>query len=274
MLSYTSGSIQKINMKKTLLSAHRGGPEDHYAPNSLQAIKAVRTIGVDLIEFDVRVTKDKKFVTLHDESILYRGKVIPVEQLTSSVVLKHAKGAIFLKEMLKAIKGHAIAHVDVKDTYSEIAIVDMCQAIVGPDGFIITTLEDESVLKIRTARPHIQVALSIGRDTRDMSLVRTIKTRLNEVFPYWRIKKCDPTILALDYKIARHGIVRWAYRKHLRILLWTMNTPSLIEQAWKNPYIWAFTTNYPRKAQSLRPRRSHASVKNKHTKLIPLPYRI
>lgn len=240
-------------MKKILLSAHRGGPEDRYIPNSLEATNAVRGIGVDLIEFDVRVTKDGKFVTLHDEYVAVNNKSVRVENLAASTVLKYAEGACTLDEMLLAIKDHAIAHVDIKDTYKEVEIVDACDKILGTDGFIITTLEDESVRKIRLERPDVSVALSLGRDIHDMSLVKGIRTRLSEIFPAKRIAYCQPTMLALNYKIARLGVLRWACKHDLPVLLWTLNTPKLIEKAWKDTRIWAFTTNYPRHALMQQP---------------------
>ena len=235
-------------MSRILLSAHKGGPEDFYIPNSLAASEAIRDSGVDLIEFDVRVTKDDVFVTLHDESILVQGAPIAIERLNAADVLKHAEGACKLDDMLNAVKDHAIAHVDIKDTRMEVEIVDMCTAILGKHGFIITTLEDESVLRIRQARPEVQVALSLGRDVSSMPLIKAAQVRLSELLPARRIKRCQPTMLALNYKIAKFGVLGWANKHHLPVLLWTMNTPELMQAAWNNPYIWAFTTNYPREA--------------------------
>lgn len=235
-------------MSRPLLSAHQSGFEDGYAPNSLEAVIAVRDAGVDLIEFDVRVTKDNKFVTLHDETVQVNGTTIQVEETDARTILKHAKGACLLETMLKAIKDHAIAHVDLKDTHHEIEIVNMCESILGKRGFIITTLEDESVAKLRQARPDVQVALSLGRDVRNLAFSKRLAIRLSELFPAKRIVHCRPTMLALNYKIARAGVARWAVKHQLPVLLWTINTPTAMHKAWKNPYIWAFTTNKPRAA--------------------------
>lgn len=235
-------------MARILLSAHKGGPEDCYIPNSLQAATAIRDSGVDLIEFDVRVTKDDEFVTLHDEAILVSDVLTPIEQLTIAGVLQNAEGACKLEDMLNAVKDHAIAHVDIKDTRMEIEIVDLCESILGKHGYIITTLEDESVLKIREARPDVQVALSLGRDVSQMNIFKAIQVRVNEIFPAKRVAHCRPTMLALSYKVARLGALNWAWKQQLPVLLWTMNSPELIEKAWQNPRIWAFTTNYPREA--------------------------
>ncbi len=245
-------------MARILLSAHKGGPEDGYIPNSLGATNAVRDSGVDLIEFDVRISKDDKFVTLHDEEIVVNGAPRKVEQLKATDILQHAEGACMLEDMLTAVKDHAIAHVDIKDTRLEIEIVDMCELILGRHGYIITTLEDESVRKIRRARPDAQVALSLGRDIRGMSIIKAAQVRFSEIFPARRVTACDPTMLALNYRIARFGALNWAWKRKLPVLLWTINTPALMEKAWANPHIWAFTTNYPREA--LMKSHHHAKV--------------
>lgn len=235
-------------MTRILLSAHKGGPEEGYVPNSLAAATAVRDSGVDLIEFDVRITQDDQFVTLHDEAVLVDGVMRPVGQLPAAAVLRYAEGACLLKDMLMAVKDHAVAHVDLKNTRLEVEVVDLCESILGRHGFIITTLEDESVRKIRQARPAVQVALSLGRDTRGLPWLRAMNIRRSEIFPARRVASCQPTMLAVSYKLARFGVLRWAKRHQLPVLLWTMNSPDLIEKAWANPYIWAFTTNYPREA--------------------------
>ncbi len=245
-------------MTRILLSAHKGGPEDCYIPNSLGAVNAIRDSGVDLIEFDVRISKDNKFVTLHDEEIVINGAPRKVERLKAADILQYAEGACMLEDMLTAVKDHAIAHVDIKDTRLEIGIVDMCEAILGKNGYIITTLEDKSVRKIRRARPDVQVALSLGRDVRGMNIIKAAQVRFSEIFPARRVAACDPTMLALNYRIARLGVLNWAWNRNLPVLLWTINTPELMEKAWANPHIWAFTTNYPREA--LMKSHHHAKV--------------
>ncbi|PIU50946.1 hypothetical protein COS91_06995 [Candidatus Desantisbacteria bacterium CG07_land_8_20_14_0_80_39_15] len=55
-------------MNKVKVVAHRGDPS--FAPeNTIPAIKMAVELGVDMIEFDVQMTKDRKFVLMHDGTV-------------------------------------------------------------------------------------------------------------------------------------------------------------------------------------------------------------
>lgn len=239
-------------MANVLISAHRCGPEGRFAANSLAAAKAVRQEGVDMIEFDVRVTADGKFVTLHDASVVMQGRGVPVGQLPASKVLEYAQDACLLEDMLRTITGYTKAHVDLKDTSHEVEIADLCESILGKDGFILTTWEDESVAKLRQARPHLQVALSLGRDTRGMAPWKAFRIHLSEIFPARRIQACQPTMLAINYRLVEYGVLDRAARHNLPVLLWTINSNQHLTKTLQDDRLWALTTNFPRRALTIR----------------------
>ena len=54
--------------EKVCVSAHRGG-RNHGIENTLTAFKNALSIGVDMIETDVRMTKDGYLVLMHDETL-------------------------------------------------------------------------------------------------------------------------------------------------------------------------------------------------------------
>jgi len=238
---------------KPLLSAHRGGPEGRYPPNSLAAVDAVlQEADVDLIEFDVRVTADESFVIYHDDSIELGGRRVPIEELTEAQVFTHAPDAARLTDVLASIKGRACAHVDLKDARNEVEIVDACEQVLGPAGFVVTTLEDESVRRIRAARPHVTVGLSLGRGLRGLGPIKIVKLRWSEWRPGRRVLDCDPTLLAVNYTIARAGVLRWANRHGLPVLAWTINNPHALEKIAHDRRVWAYTTDFPRLASRYR----------------------
>lgn len=213
---------------RPLISAHRGGPEGIHCPNSLEAIHAAVQLGVDLVEFDVRRAPDGSFVIVHD-ALPGRG-----ERPAS------------LRAALEVIQGsRTIAHVDLKETGDELAIAQLCERYLDTDGFFLTTTEDESVRVLRTTMPHLSVALSLGK-------VPPVRAVLAELFPGGRIARCSPTMLAVNHRLARAGLLRWAHERRLRVLAWTVNTPRLIQWANEEPRLWAFTTDRPRYALALR----------------------
>ena len=60
--------FQKENKRKTLVIAHRGGrgiaPE-----NTLEAFQMAKELGVDVLELDIRATKDGELVVIHDDKV-------------------------------------------------------------------------------------------------------------------------------------------------------------------------------------------------------------
>ena len=215
---------------------------------SLEAIAGALEVGVDLVEFDVRISRDGVFLTAHDAEVQTPDGRVRIEDLTASEVLSGGLGAATVTDVLKLLRGRAKAHVDLKDTGHEVEIADLCEKLLGPDGFILTTLEDSSVKRIRDERPHLQIALSLGRDAAGLSTLRTLRLRLSELFPGRRVKACNPTMLAINHKLARRGVLRWAYRKGIPVLVWTLNSPELMRWAWCERRIWGFVTDNPRMA--------------------------
>jgi glycerophosphoryl diester phosphodiesterase len=237
-----------------LLSAHRGGPEDLLVPNSLEAIDAACALGVDFIEFDVRVTRDHQLVVVHDGQVEIDGKRRPVSSLDAEELLRRRAGlvgALPLQAVLEVINGRARGHVDLKDARAEIEIADACAAALGPDGFVLTTAEDLSVRLLRDARPDLQVALTLGRNIIGLRRHQAVVLRASEVFPQARVRRCGANALAVNYQIARLGVLAWAAREGLPVLVWTLNTAELIRRAQRDERVWAYTTDFPRLALRL-----------------------
>src|SRR5687768_5768460 len=56
------------NLKSPLKIAHRGHEQD-FPENTVIALTEAAKAGVDLVEFDVQVTKDQQLVLMHDETV-------------------------------------------------------------------------------------------------------------------------------------------------------------------------------------------------------------
>ena len=111
--------------KNVLIAAHRGDWRN--APeNSLQALQNCIAKGYDIVELDVRMTKDKELVVMHDNSI-YRttngkGNVsdytlaeLKTFRLKNGIGMATVHQIPTLKEMMTAAKGKIIVNVDKGD---------------------------------------------------------------------------------------------------------------------------------------------------------------
>jgi glycerophosphoryl diester phosphodiesterase len=211
-----------------LLSAHRGGPEGQFPPDTLETIAAACDLGVDFVEFDVWITGAGEFMIGHD-----------------------APSAVTLRSVLDTIRGRAQGHVDLKQVGAEVAIADLCSEILGGGNFIITSRHDESVRRLRSARPDLLVGLSLGRDPYAVGPVGIWLLRWSELFPWRRLRRCGANLIAAHHGLARLRILTGARRRGLPVLVWTLNTEALIRAARRDDRVWAFTTDFPRLALRL-----------------------
>lgn len=112
------------NANTVLVAAHRGAHNGNFE-NSIASTKHAVKIGVDVIEADVKTTKDGYLVLMHDSSIdrttTGKGKV---EELTLAEIRKYKLKAPYgriseetvptFEEFLKVTKGKIMVDVDMK----------------------------------------------------------------------------------------------------------------------------------------------------------------
>lgn len=123
-LNNTFSEFNNATSKTILVASHRGAHNGNFE-NSIASTKNAIKLGVDIIEMDVRTTKDGHLVVMHDSRIdrTTTGKG-EVEELTLAEIrsykLKAPYGRISketvptFEEFLKVIKGKILVDIDMK----------------------------------------------------------------------------------------------------------------------------------------------------------------
>jgi glycerophosphoryl diester phosphodiesterase len=117
-------ALKDGDSKRVLVAAHRAA-HDVFPENSVAAIERAISLGVDIIEIDVRVTKDGVPILMHDDSVDRttdgQGKVkeLTFEQVSAlRLVGKDGKPtehrAPTLSEAMRAAKGRILVDLDLK----------------------------------------------------------------------------------------------------------------------------------------------------------------
>ncbi|MGB5555531.1 MAG: glycerophosphodiester phosphodiesterase family protein [Flavobacteriaceae bacterium] len=123
-LSKTLSEFQNADAKTVLVAAHRGAHNGNFE-NSIASTRQAIRLGVDIIEVDVRTTKDGHLVLMHDSKIdrttTGQGKV---EDLTLAEIKEHklkapdgsvsAETVPTFSAFLKEVKGKIMVDVDMK----------------------------------------------------------------------------------------------------------------------------------------------------------------
>ena len=240
-------------MSRVAISAHRGGGE-RYQLATWEAYRWAIALGTEYVEFDVRRLADGTLVCYHDEKVHETGSTL--RTLTYRQLCAEAAYQVpTVPELMEELAGSAIAHVDLKETGYEAQVVKLATELLGEDGFVATSLEDESISRLTQTFPRVTAALSLGRDRREIgSIAKLITTRLSELFPLRRLRACGARWVAVDKTLARAGVLRACARHDIKAMVWTVDDTDLIDRFLSDPRVHVLVTNRPEHAAVRRAR--------------------
>ena len=220
-----------------MISAHSGGAE-RARPGTLAAYQAVVSSGAEYAEFDVRRGRDGTLLAQHSAAPGPDGPDREPE-LTAREVM----------DVLAA--GGVRGHVDLKGTGFEREVVELARSSFGPDGFVVTTADPESVAVIGADFPSVPVGLSVGFGpasiTRDL---RRLRWPLS--FPLAAVKASGAAWVAMSYRYARPPVLDDCVAAGLRTMVWTVNDDRRLTRFLGDPRVAVVVTDRPGHAVALR----------------------
>jgi glycerophosphoryl diester phosphodiesterase len=231
-------------MTRPLVIAHRGASHGE-VDNSIEAFTKAIDVGADMIEFDVRRTRDDQLICFHDADI--RGRAIAT--LTRDDIAD-TTGHVppLLDDILDLANGHVGLDIELKEGgYVERVMTSVAQHF-KTDRLIVTSFLDEVVLEVKHLRPDVRTGLLVGRDKPKPFL----RTRLSEVFPVRRARACGADAVAMHFKLADLGALGRAHDAGLDVFVWTVNEDEQIRKYSRDERVAALITDVPERALDLR----------------------
>jgi glycerophosphoryl diester phosphodiesterase len=214
--------------------AHRGAWTG--APqNSLAALEAAIDLGCDMVEIDVRRTRDRKLVAVHDPRI----GGTPVAALDhAQLKARLTPGqAPSLAELLERAQGRITLDIELKeDGYVE--QVSRALARLPTEGYVVTSFQAPALAALRRAAPATRTGLLL-RPTWHPGLER-------------RVHQSGADFLAPHARLARAGLLSWAAdRGFQRSFVWTVNNRRALRTMLNHPRVAAVITDRPDHALAL-----------------------
>lgn len=234
--------------KLAAISAHRA--EDGADPESYASYRAAIASGADYVEIDIRATRDGVLVARHDERGKASGRAIAdleYSELCDEAGYRVPRAA----EVMELLAGQVAGHLDLKASGYELEAVGAAREAFGPEGFVVTTLEDVSAARIRETYPDVRVALSLGRELAGLAPRRQVEDRLSEIFPVRRLRACGAQWVALDYRLAYAGVLGRCAAQGIGAMVWTINSDRLLTRFLRDPRIEVVITDRPARAREL-----------------------
>ena len=234
-------------MKRTLIIAHRGA-SSLARENTIESFKKAIEIGVDMIEFDVRKTKDQVLIVHHDEFM--EGK--SVKELTYDEISYMAIGQGFsiptFEEVLKHTSGKIKLDVEIKEEGYERELVALLCRYFKKDQFVITSFYDPCIKRIKEYHPDIKTGLILGISKPE----HLIRTRISEFFPHKRCREAKADFLVPHRRLLWFGFLGRAKKENKPVFVWTVNEQEKIWKMLHDERIDAIITDRPEVALALR----------------------
>jgi len=189
---------------------HRGA-RAYETENTLESFQRAIASDVNAIEMDVRESKDRKLVVIHDDNLK---KVFGKDMKINEATLKELKDATgdripTLQEALKIVDGNVDKIlVELKEPGYERPVLEVIRKERLRDRAIIVSFHEEALSTVR-------------------KLDKTIETGLI----YAKLKNPIDAALRLDaqyliplYRFTHTRNIEDAHRHNLKVIVWTINT--------------------------------------------------
>jgi glycerophosphoryl diester phosphodiesterase len=168
---------------RALVRIAHGGGGSLAAPNSLEGIQRSLECGVDMIEIDVRCTRDGVLVLSHDDGL--GGSVISGVSLDE---LRRAQpDAATLDDALALVNGRAVLNLDIKDAASIKCVGAAVRARGGVEQCVVSCLQRSWLLELAQLEPTLPTFLSYPADRGGASQKAWLKPVVSGVVSLMRL---------------------------------------------------------------------------------------
>lgn len=224
--------------KKQTVVAHRGAKGLVEHENTIEAFRKAIEVGSDCIEIDIRKTKDNQIVVFHDASI----KKKLLKDLNYSELLELAGFEIpLLEEVLKFVKGKILLDIEFKESGYVDEVLKLVNKYLNNNEFYVRSFNEDVIIDVKTYDNKIICALLLGRDVKK----KVIRTRLSELFPGRRIKRCGCDFVSPHYRLIKFGFMWRMKLLKQQVCCWTVNDKELMKKLLFKKKVHAIVTDYP-----------------------------
>jgi len=225
---------------KKLIIAHRGASAQ--APeNTLEAFEKAIEAKADMIELDVRRTRDKRLIVIHDPKV---GKK-KVGDLTYRQLLSINPRVPTLEEVLRLTSGKIKLDIEVKERGFEPEVLDTVLRYFKYRNFFISSFFSSVIKKVKRLDHEVMTGLIVGaRPSDQFKILKLMALRM--------AAKAD--FLVINCKLWQPKLSRFFPHHKQLIYVWTVNDEKEMKVLLNHPQIAGIITDNPELGVRLRGR--------------------
>jgi glycerophosphoryl diester phosphodiesterase len=195
-----------------LVFAHRGD-SSNALENSLESIHRALSLSVDMIEIDIRRSRDNGLYVMHDKLTgRTAGKNIDIERANSEkiakVKLKNGESVPALSDVLRLVAGKCGLNLEIKSSGAGALTAQYLLASGYKGHILVSSFRKDEVKAARQAMPLLPVSMIF-----DVFAIRTIPSYLAQGY----------NVISLRKKTVNEKLVSACHEQGLKIYVWTVD---------------------------------------------------
>lgn len=215
--------------------AHRGF-SGRYPENTRVAIEGAIALGVDMVEVDVRLSRDHTPVIFHDAKLKHitacphRVDALTVSEL-KTLDIGRWRGSQFrneriltLTELLDLARSHIPINLDIKTPTAIAPVIRAVQERRMVDNVVLSGCSWKQARYIRRLEPHLHILMNV--DDLLTTFLRLCSTRLALLISHLQVRISQVTGLNVGHHIAADQFIRSATARNLPVWTWTVDDPT------------------------------------------------
>jgi len=224
-------------MRHPLVIAHRGN-SFRILENSLESVRSAVSLSVDMIEVDIRISRDRQLYVMHDKTTGRTAeKNIDLENATAAEInriqLKNGEPVPTLATMLAALSGVCGLNLEIKSRGAGALTAEYLRSSSYQGYILLSSFDEEEVLAARRVTPALATSVVFDNFTiRDVS--------------GYRERGYD--IVSLRKKTVDKALINKCHDQGIRVYVWTVDD----EREMKKLLLWGADGIYSNKPELLR----------------------
>ena len=227
----------------TKIISHRGRTKLGSPDNTVHSITDAIDLKIDMVEFDVRRTKDRQLICFHDDQI----EGTQISEMLFSEITEINPVVPTLEQVLWTAKGKIEVDVELKESGYEDEVISMVTDYFNYDYFIMKSFDRNVVRRIKEIDYSISTGLLLGKEWSLLQLVEVLK----ESFTGSGVSVDGADFLSPNSKIVETGLMERLRKKQIPIQVWTVNDENVLEKLISED-IHSVVTDIPERAMEIR----------------------
>lgn len=227
-----------MSNKKPIIIGHRG-TNSLYKENTLQSIKYGLELNLEMMEIDIQLCKSNEIIVYHN---LYLPSGNLISDLILSEILKEESDIPTLNQVLDSVNKKCKLYLDLKENKNNYTFLKI----------LLNMLEYRVIIE---SWSNLHFILS-SYNQNHLLIINNLKykTILNNIpttiilsgIPYTysnNLIQFKPTYIALNYESLTKGFIRNLKKNNIKIFVYTINNPQIINKYLENNIYGIITDN-------------------------------